>query len=377
MNNILDSSINYKFYSSIICCARWEKNYIGEWLAYYHEIGFDHVYLICNDDDPSAFFQSVKATPVPENFYSLKFWPNKGEQYNMYIDTLQQARAETAWVAFFDVDEFLDVGFFSNIKNYIEFHANDIDCIYFNWLNYKTSNFRSRPYGSVLRQYVYRDKELNAHTKYLCRSVFLTDERIGKSTFPIHHGLSRSAWGELKIVNAVGDDWSDYVEDFPHQSHRILKAVDQAVLMAAPHIKHYHMRSEEDVILRCLRSTASNFIGQKNYLKDFLSSGNDFSKIDKGDVYDDRLKHFAEAKNLYFDPYYQNQKQLIIQARNEFWEGNIYLDFVTGRVKHIEHGTVGNFSYHDEVVFVYWDNYPIEIFIKENGIFKSVDLNSV
>lgn len=377
MNNPLVSSKYYKYNFSIICCARWEKRYIGEWLAYYHEIGFDHVYLICNDDDPVPFFESVKAAPVPESFYSLTFWPTKGEQYNMYVNTLQQARDETNWVAFFDVDEFLDLGFFGNIRNYMEFHSTDVNCIYFNWLNYKTSNFRSRPYGSVLRQYIYRDNELNAHTKYLCQSVFLTDERIKRSTFPIHHGLSRSAWDDLKIVNAVGDDWSDYVEDFPNQSYKMLKAADQCALMAAPHIKHYHMRSAEDVILRCLRSATSSFVGQKNYLKDFLSNGQDFSKIDKGDVYDDTLKLFAEARNLYFDPSYREQGQQTIQAKNDFWEGKIYLDFITGRAKHIDHGTVGDFSYHDEVVFIYWDNYPLEIFVKDNNLFKAIDLNSV
>lgn len=369
--------MEYKYKYSIICCARWERRYIGEWLAYYHEIGFDHVYLICNDDDPHDFFEHVEQTPVPKTFYSLKYWPGKGEQHAMYRDALQTARQESEWVGFLDVDEFLDLTVFQNIKTYMAFQVDDVDAVYFNWLNFKTSGFRSRPYGSVLRQYVYRERKLNAHTKYICRSSLLTSENITEAMFPFHHALSSPPWSNAKIVNAIGDNWTQYVDNFPYSAQRHLEAANPSLLCKAPHIKHFHLRSEEDIIIRCLRSTSGSFVSQKNYLKDFLLNDNDFSRVERGEIYDDSLKVFAERQALYFDNSYSSQENKIVLAENKYWKGNIRLNFSDGRAIHLEHKTTGDFSYHDHLLILYWDKYPFEVFLKHGNIFKAITLSEL
>ena len=44
---------------ALVAAARWETPYAPEWLAYHRAIGFDHVYLTCNDDDPAALWEAV------------------------------------------------------------------------------------------------------------------------------------------------------------------------------------------------------------------------------------------------------------------------------------------------------------------------------
>ncbi len=44
---------------SIVTPARWEAESIVEWLIYHRSIGFDHVYLYCNDDDASELFDRL------------------------------------------------------------------------------------------------------------------------------------------------------------------------------------------------------------------------------------------------------------------------------------------------------------------------------
>ena len=41
--------------TSIVACARWEDPYVAEWVTYHLDLGFDHIYLHCNDDDPAPF----------------------------------------------------------------------------------------------------------------------------------------------------------------------------------------------------------------------------------------------------------------------------------------------------------------------------------
>ncbi len=41
---------------SIVACARWERNYIVEWMQYHFLLGFDHIYIYSNDDTLMIFF---------------------------------------------------------------------------------------------------------------------------------------------------------------------------------------------------------------------------------------------------------------------------------------------------------------------------------
>lgn len=68
-----------RFKFTIVACARWENNYIAEWLNYYRAIGFDHVFLYCNDDDPTALFEKVLPFTLGLNpFVTFRFYPIRG-----------------------------------------------------------------------------------------------------------------------------------------------------------------------------------------------------------------------------------------------------------------------------------------------------------
>ncbi|WP_408872272.1 glycosyltransferase family 2 protein [Gluconobacter roseus] len=364
-------SFNKKYKYSIICCARWEKDYIGEWLAYYKEVGFNHIYVYCNDDDPTEFFKKISEVDLPQDFLTLKHFPEKGKQYEMYLDALRTARYESEWISFFDIDEFLDLRSFGNISNYMEFHKESVDCVYFNWLNFKTSGFISRPGGSVLRNYTYRDKNINNHVKYICKTKYLTEDRIKKTKFPFHHALTQSVWPDINIVNSIGDDWSSYAESFPSGGDKLLNDSDQSLLLESPHIKHYQLKSAEDVIIRRFRSIEGAFYGQQVYFNQFLERNSDYSTIDKGSVVDNSLKNFAERRKIFYNINLIKEDKKIINAENPSWKGKILLDFSSKRVTLLEHNSKGKFSFYDHLLLVYWDNYPLEIFIKDGETYKS------
>ncbi len=53
----MDLAPKYKF--SIAACARWETKNISEWIAYHRAIGFEHIYLYCNDNDPAELYECL------------------------------------------------------------------------------------------------------------------------------------------------------------------------------------------------------------------------------------------------------------------------------------------------------------------------------
>ena len=51
-----------------------KKKDIVEWLLYHRTIGFDHVYLYCNDDTPIALHNTVKRFTLGSNPFVTFHW---------------------------------------------------------------------------------------------------------------------------------------------------------------------------------------------------------------------------------------------------------------------------------------------------------------
>jgi hypothetical protein len=85
-----------KHHFSLVACARWEEMQIQEWLEYHKSIGFDHVYLYSNDDDPTRLFRAVAPyTYGTEPFVTFRHWPCVGEQVPIHLHFLETFKHET------------------------------------------------------------------------------------------------------------------------------------------------------------------------------------------------------------------------------------------------------------------------------------------
>ena len=101
-----EPGLKYKF--ALAACARWESPYVVEWLAYYQLLGFDHVFLYCNDDAPEEMYGLVLPFLLgPRPFVTFRHHPVQGEQYWMYVHFLRHHLDECEWIAFLDLDEFI------------------------------------------------------------------------------------------------------------------------------------------------------------------------------------------------------------------------------------------------------------------------------
>ncbi|HQT66031.1 MAG TPA: discoidin domain-containing protein, partial [Acetobacteraceae bacterium] len=260
---------NYRFGASVVACARWEEHYIVEWLNYYRAIGFDHIYLYCNDDDPLKLFEAVLPfTSGPDPFVTFHFFPLQGQQHLMYLHFLKNYKNETEWMTFLDIDEFLRLPSQIKIKNFLQEFPGNPDSIYFNWCFFGNNGHNTRPSGSVLLNYTKRFNGFyNRMTKHITRSAVIDPNLIhrGSSTDFWHYWHGISTFSSLQVVNVLGDDMHGYYDD-PDKTDAYLATDGRLEAMLARGIvNHYVYKSREDFLIRARRGTQSVFAQQAWY----------------------------------------------------------------------------------------------------------------
>ncbi len=273
---------------ALAACARWETSSILEWIAYHRAIGFAHIYLYCNDDDPTELYERLLPLLGEESpFITFIHYPFRGFQTQMYKHFLKNFSHDAEWFLFLDIDEFLALKTHDNIPSFMQNYEGICDALYFNWIFFGPNGFARRPEGSVLLQYTRRDQWVNHFTKTLTRrSALAIDEILAKAETGFWHDWGHLGGPELRRINVLGDPIGDYYADFPEKARAYLDTDDrQARIIATAAIHHYAFRAESDIARRLARGTAGDFHGQlafkrvvdEGYLQNFL---NDFNRVE-------------------------------------------------------------------------------------------------
>lgn len=246
---------------SIMACARWETAYITEWLLYHQVIGFDHVYLYCNDDDPEDLYGQVLPFCRGETpFVTFHHFPFQGQQFYMMMHALRHYKDASQWVAFLDIDEFLVLPGCDNIQKFLLGCPPNWDSIHFNWSFFGNNGHAERPPGSVLTHYTRREDRLHQSTKTITRSAKIDLSRITNKIY-VWHGWDGVFGPDFGAVNVLGermdavagtDGGATYVKPPEIQSH----------IRSIAYINHYAFKSARDFELRISRGTLGEFSTQ-------------------------------------------------------------------------------------------------------------------
>lgn len=265
----------FQYNFSIVACARWESRYIVEWLNYYKAIGFDHVYLYCNDDEPFELYEKILPYLSGETPYvTFKFWPEVGAQFDMYFDFLMNYKHETRYVSFLDIDEFLRISNFRTISDFVDDLDDHVfqgfDSVYFNWCMFGNSGYEDRPEGAVLSTYTRRETSFsNFMTKHLTKTSSIDTNKIhkGPMTDFWHYWDGADNFGDLQIVNIFGEDVGSYYSDIQNTMRKIESKnyVDASIGKAV--VNHYAFKSKRDFLLRVQRGIRGVFAQQIDYEK--------------------------------------------------------------------------------------------------------------
>lgn len=266
----------YKYTYSLVCCARWEQQDIVEWVCYHQSVGFDHIYLLCNDDDPAPTFKALLPfllgdTPLVTFRHFPKGSQTLPQQADIYECFLRYFKDETEWFAFLDVDEFFVFKGVDNVARFMRERSKTSDAIYFNWLLYGHSGKMSRDHESILLSHVQRSRSVDPHTKMIVRSssidadALLSTFRAGALGF--WHFLDCYDLKETRKVNVLGDDMEHYSSSFPAGAAAYLTSEKSQAIINTAYVAHYQFKSESDIMRRVERGGSNTNARWKEYFE--------------------------------------------------------------------------------------------------------------
>lgn len=112
-----------KFLLCAMC--KLENHYLGEWITYHLNIGFDKIVLIDNNDTEGEFAENIYDVPeVKEGVERevVEIVPlNNGKylQQIQYMKVYERYKYEYNWFCFLDIDEFLVLKTHKSIKEFV------------------------------------------------------------------------------------------------------------------------------------------------------------------------------------------------------------------------------------------------------------------
>lgn len=246
---------------AICAICKNENLYLREWVEYHKNLGFDKIILYDNNAVDGEFPQQVIFDYVDSGYVDVhnvrgeifKETPVFNFQVTIYNKCLDEHRDDFDWIAFIDIDEFIEIEEFKNIHSlFKKYNYNEYDSIILSWNNYgddtlfynaKESKVQDRFLNLIKNNNITRDGLDNTWTKSIVNTK--TTKKMNSA-----HGLYRPkcccAWG--------GQVWvPDYLNYTPNLQpiHNIM------------YIKHYPIKSFAEYLCRRIKHCSENLIKQR------------------------------------------------------------------------------------------------------------------
>ena len=122
----------YLYFSNIKICmctiGKEENLYVREFISHYKNYGVDKIFIYDNNEIMGEHFESVIMDFINDGFVEIINFRGKiGPQLKAYQDCLNKNYNKYNWLIFYDMDEFIYLKDFINIKPYLN-RGNFIDC---------------------------------------------------------------------------------------------------------------------------------------------------------------------------------------------------------------------------------------------------------
>ena len=140
--------IKYNKINNIKVCVctlgKNENRYIREFVEHYKSYGIDKIYLYDNNDINGERFDDVISEYIKEEFVKIIDWRGvKGTStyYGIMDSCYQTNHNQYDWMIFYEIDEFLYLKNYNNIKSYLTRNIfNKCESIQLNWVHMSDNN---------------------------------------------------------------------------------------------------------------------------------------------------------------------------------------------------------------------------------------------
>lgn len=138
----------------VVAVAKDEEQYIEEWVQHYLNLGFDRIFIGDNNEVGNNSFSEIlkkyidcgKVVVLDCKFGDIPF---QSEFYNMFTLT-----PDYWWAFFCDIDEFLELNCFTNIKDFLKTKT-DQNMVFFKWVNYGNNGIQENDKRPVQERFKY------------------------------------------------------------------------------------------------------------------------------------------------------------------------------------------------------------------------------
>lgn len=225
-----------KYFFSVCAIARDEAEYLPEWLEYHILQGVEHFYLYLNECKDSTL--EVILPYREAGLITITDCPGTKCQLSAYSHCLKVCGEESEWLAFLDIDEFVNFDYHSGssprdtlkIKQIME---PKLAGIALTWNLFGSSGHFRKPEGLVIENYISWSGKPDKHVKSIVRPEFI--KSTGKDPHTFYPKVDYVVTNLQGIVLPL-----DY-------------AIDSARCDAEPaffSINHYHTKSMDEYFLR-------------------------------------------------------------------------------------------------------------------------------
>ncbi|WP_158263471.1 glycosyltransferase family 2 protein [Aliiruegeria haliotis] len=240
----------------LLTSIRNEGPYIVEWIAHHRALGVERFTFFHNDCDDGAdqILRRLQELGVIEAFDN----PVREDQNPQFVAARRAGELQSInssdWVAFLDVDEFLDVRCGTRtLDALIDAVGEDTDAISFNWRFMGSGGQVTFEDNPVMERFVTGNRigELD-HRRYRGIKTLFRPQKFGRIS--LHRPMLKSADtpGEcgLRWVNGSGNPMGVEIFQSGYQTGADALGYDLAYL------NHYAVRSREEYLLKRMRGSA-------------------------------------------------------------------------------------------------------------------------
>jgi len=160
---ILSKKNRKKIKVSICTIGKLENLYIREYIQYYKNLGVDKIFIYDNNEIDGERFETVISDYIKINYSKIINYRGYLKPQNKMMNSCYKMNyLKYDWIIFNDIDEFLFLKNYSNIKNYLnEFKFNKCKIIYLNFMFYTDNNnlyYENKPVLSRFKERSFYNK---------------------------------------------------------------------------------------------------------------------------------------------------------------------------------------------------------------------------
>jgi hypothetical protein len=255
----------------LTACAIYldEAFYLREWIEFHRLVGVERFYLY--DNESTDDHRAVLAPYVEQGIVVMHEWPIKPGQLIAYLHCLEKYGAESRWIAFVDLDEFLFSPTYAPVSEILtEFEQHPAVAV--NWAMFGSSGHRTRPPGLAIENYHFRkDYPPSAAEHVKC----IVDPR--------------------RTIRSTSPHTFDYTEGWAvNEEHRPLNkrplSLFGPVSFSRLRVNHYARRSDEQ-----FRAKMGRGLADRAGLKSFPEQNEERREAKLNAVRDDTIKRYVPA----------------------------------------------------------------------------------